>query len=49
MDSEVKVDILFSGLLLIPVLILAVPYLKTKLALLNSKLFQLSHCSYQPI
>lgn len=35
MNSEVKVDILFAGLLLIPVLILAVPYIKNKLVTLS--------------
>ena len=31
MNSEVKIDILFAGLLLIPVLILTIPYIKNKL------------------
>lgn len=31
MNIEVKMDILFAGLLLIPVLVLAVPYIKNKL------------------
>lgn len=35
MNSEVKIDILFAGLLLIPILILAIPYLKNKLVLLS--------------
>ena len=35
MNSEVKIDILFAGLLLIPVLILAIPYLKNKLVILS--------------
>lgn len=36
MNSEVKIDILFAGLLLIPVLILAIPYIKNKLVSLSS-------------
>jgi hypothetical protein len=35
MNSEVKIDILFAGLLLIPLLILAVPYIKNKLVSLS--------------
>ncbi|MCK8123059.1 MULTISPECIES: hypothetical protein [Pseudoalteromonas] len=35
MNSEVKIDILFAGLLLIPVLILAIPYIKNKLVILS--------------
>lgn len=35
MNSEVKIDILFAGLLLIPVLILAIPYIKNKLVVLS--------------
>jgi hypothetical protein len=35
MNSEVKIDILFTGLLLIPVMIFAVPYIKNKLVSLS--------------
>ncbi|PWS55725.1 hypothetical protein [Pseudoalteromonas sp. meg-B1] len=35
MNSEVKIDILFAGLLLIPILILAVPFIKNKLVSLS--------------
>ncbi len=35
MNSEVKIDILFAGLLLIPVLIIAIPYIKNKLVTLS--------------
>jgi hypothetical protein len=35
MNSEVKIDILFAGLFLIPVLILTIPYLKNKLVTLS--------------
>lgn len=32
MSSDIKIDILFAGLLLIPVVILAVPYVQKKLS-----------------
>ncbi|MBH0067087.1 hypothetical protein [Pseudoalteromonas sp. NZS100] len=35
MNSEVKTDIFFAGLLLIPILILAIPYIKNKLVTLS--------------
>ena len=35
MYSEVKIDILFAGLLMIPVLILALPHIKDKLVTLS--------------
>ena len=35
MNSEIKIDILFAGLLLIPILILTVPFIRNKLVLLS--------------
>jgi hypothetical protein len=35
MNSEVKIDILFAGLLLIPIFIMAFPYIKNKLVTLS--------------
>ena len=35
MNSEIKIDILFAGLLLIPIIVLAAPYIKNRLVELS--------------